>query len=160
MTEQWTIGSYAVHNETIRAIEGRLQEEKISHLAEVISLNDKRYTEGNELRAMALKIKETADANALELASEAQTYKEARNDAMREQSFKDNGIYATRDDLANVVKELRNTLQPLSDYITAQKGSTQKVEAVKSDSFKIIAAIASVLAILATFAAIVTAVMK
>ena len=50
--EQWTIETYAAHNEAMRLVEEKFQNER-----------DKRYTEGNELRAMALKIKETADAS-------------------------------------------------------------------------------------------------
>src|SRR5665647_2446191 len=98
--EGWSVETYAMHNEAMRVSEQRFQDER-----------DKRYAEGNELRAMALKIKETADANALELASESQTYKEARNDAMREQSLKETGVYATRDDLSEVVNSFKKSLK-------------------------------------------------
>ena len=119
----WTTETYALHNEAMRVAEEKFQTER-----------DKRYTEGNELRAMALKIKETADANALELASESQTYKEARNDAMREQNLKETGIYATRDDLAavftktekalaTVVDEMKLAFKPLMDHVAADKGA-------------------------------------
>ena len=145
----WTVNTYALHNEAMRAIEVRLQDER-----------DKRHSEGNELRAMALKIKETADEKALELAREAQIYKDARNEIMREQSLKDNGIYATRDDLASAIQEIRSALQPLSDYITGQRGGAQAGRATKDNGFKIIAAISSILAILGVFAAVVMAVMK
>jgi len=145
----WTVDTYALHNEAMRAIEVRLQDER-----------DKRHTEGNELRAMALKIKETADEKALELAREAQIYKDARNEIMREQSLKDNGIYATRDDLTNAIQEIRGALQPLSDYITGQRGSAQAGRNTRDNGFKIIAAISSILAILGVFAAVVMAVMK
>ena len=145
----WTIAAYATHNEAMRVAEQRFQDER-----------DKRYAEGNELRAMALKIKETADANALELASESQTYKEARNDAMREQNLKETGVYATRDDLALVVKKFETALQPLSDYITGQQGSHKTGQNVASNSFKAIAAISSILVILGVFVAVVMAVMK
>lgn len=119
----WTIDTYVIHNELMRTANEKFQEER-----------DKRYAEGNELRAMALKIKETADAKALELASESQTYKEARNDAMREQNLKETGIFATRDDLADVfsksekalttvVNEMKVALKPMIDHIASEKGS-------------------------------------
>lgn len=119
----WTTATYAKHNESMRKADKRFQAER-----------DKRYAEGNELRAMALKIKETADANALELASESQTYKEARNDAMREQNLKETGVYATKDDLASVfaksekalnavAEEIRNAFKPMLDHIASDKGS-------------------------------------
>lgn len=117
----WTIDNYALHNEMMRVAAERLDDER-----------DKRYAEGNELRAMALKIKETADLTALELARESQVYKDERNDAMREQNLKETGIYATRDDLAlaftksekslaGVVDELKTTLKPILDHIAVEK---------------------------------------
>lgn len=122
--KHWTIETYAIHNEAMREAEEKFQAER-----------DKRYAEGNELRAMALKIKETADAKALELDKESQTYKEARNDAMREQSLKSSGVYATRDDLATVFAkseknleavfaEIKAALKPLIDHVAADRGAT------------------------------------
>lgn len=120
----WTIATYAIHNEAMRIAENRFQEER-----------DKRYAEGNELRAMALKIKETADAKALDLEKESQAYKEARNDTIREQNLKETGIYATREDLsmafsktekalASVVDEMKMALKPVMEHIAADKGAT------------------------------------
>ena len=116
---------------------------------------DKRYAEGNELRAMALKIKETADANALELASESQTYKEARNDAMREQNLKETGVYATRDDLAiafdkssknltGAMDEIRTTLKPIIDHIAVEKKNDMSIGKL----FAIITAVGVVMGII------------
>lgn len=145
----WTIASYAAHNEAMRVSEDRLQTER-----------DRRYAEVNVEKEKALKIKETADLTALELARESQVYKDERNDAMREQNLKETGVYATRDDLALVVKKFETALQPLADYITSQQGGHKTSQAVTSNSFKVIAAISSVLAILGVFVAVVMAVMK
>lgn len=137
MSGTWTIETYALHNEAMRVSEERFQTER-----------DKRYTEGNELRAMALKIKETADANALELASESQTYKEARNDAMREQNLKETGIYATRDDLAEVVKSMEKALKPLVDYVSGQQGSLKGSQITWGKIFASVAAMGTLMGIL------------
>lgn len=120
----WTVDTYVLHNEAMRIANERFQDER-----------DKRYAEGNELRAMALKIKETADAKALELDKESQTYKEARNDAMREQSLKETGVYATHTDLAkvfektekqlaDVMDEMRRIFKPMMDHVAEGKGAT------------------------------------
>src|SRR5664279_1409412 len=100
----WSTETYAFHNEALRIADKELQDERVKHIADVVEMNDRRYAEVNVEKEKALKIKETADLTALELARESQVYKDERNDAMREQSLKDNGIYATRDDLAEVVK--------------------------------------------------------
>lgn len=133
----WTVETYALHNEAMRVAEEKFQTER-----------DKRYTEGNELRAMALKIKETADANALELASESQTYKEARNDAMREQNLKETGVYATRDDLTVVVETFKKALEPIEDYISGQKGVVTGSQLTVGKIFGMIAAIGTIMGII------------
>lgn len=120
----WTLEGYISHNELMRDAESKLYAER-----------DKRYSEGNELRAMALKIKETADLTALELARESQVYKDERNDAMREQNLKETGVYATRDDLAVVfsksekallsfTEEIKVALRPMIEHIAADKGAS------------------------------------
>lgn len=144
----WTVETYALHNEAMRASD-------ISHHNEMRGVEerfqterDKRYTEGNELRAMALKIKETADANALELASESQTYKEARNDAMREQNLKETGVYATRDDLAEVVSRFDKTIKPILDYVSAQKGVVSGTAMTKGNLYTAIGAAIAIIGVI------------
>lgn len=123
MSKLWTKNSYIAHNEAMRKMDEKLQNER-----------DKRYTEGNQLRAMALQIKETADFRALELARELQTYKDERNDAMREQNLKETGVFATRDDLANIfskteekltsfIDEMKIVLKPVLAHIAEDKGA-------------------------------------
>lgn len=107
----WALESYIMHNEAMRAANEKM-------VAEV----DRRYTEGNELRAIALKIKETADRDALELDRASQTYKAERNDAMREQSITDKGQYATHADVAMVVDRMEKSLKPIVEYIATQQG--------------------------------------
>jgi len=113
-TAEWSIETYAIYNEAMRKADKEFQEER-----------DRRYTEVNVEKEKALKIKETADLTALELARESQVYKDERNDAMREQNLKETGIYATRDDLAEVVKGMEKSLKPLVDYISGQQGTVK-----------------------------------
>lgn len=127
MTENetvWTVETYAAHNEAMRVVEDRFQTER-----------DRRYTEVNVEKEKALKIKETADLTALELARESQVYKDERNDAMREQNLKDNGIYATRDDLAEVVTRIDKTLKPLLDYVSSQQGMGKGSQLTKGNLY-------------------------
>ena len=119
----WTIESYAIYNTALRVADKELYAEKVLHLAEVVELNDRRYGEVGIEKEKALKIKEIADLSALELARESQVYKDERNDTMREQNLKDNGIYATRDDLADVVKGMEKALKPLVDFVSSQQGA-------------------------------------
>lgn len=113
---------YREHNEAMRKADQRFNEER-----------DRRYTEVNVEKEKALKIKETADLTALELARESQVYKDERNDAMREQNLKETGIYATRDDLAQVFAkseknlalafdEIKTALKPVIDHVAADSG--------------------------------------
>ncbi|HEY5590697.1 MAG TPA: hypothetical protein VIK55_06725 [Paludibacter sp.] len=123
---------YRVHNEAMRKADAKFHEER-----------DKRYSSENELRAMALRIKETADAKALDLASQIQTYKDDKADKTREQSLSERGAYVTHGDLAAVfsktenqltsfIDEMRGVLKPVLAHIAEDKGagmSTNKLYA-------------------------------
>ena len=145
LDKEWTLGAYVVHNETLRRADKEhykdLLVKETAHGAQLRLLDlenaaniremdrelskeqDRRYTEGNELRAMALKIKETADKDALVLDRASQTYRENRNDALREQSIGERGDYATRDDLSNVVKDIGKQLLLITDFMNKHEGS-------------------------------------
>lgn len=135
--EGWTIATYAIYNEAMRTADKAFQDER-----------DRRYTEVNVEKEKALKIKETADLTALELARESQVYKDERNDSMREQSFKDNGMYVTRDDLAHIVQGINDNIKQLSDYVTGQKGSLKGSTITKANLVQAILITATILTIL------------
>ena len=109
----WTIETYAAHNEAMRLADKELIEER-----------DRRYAEVNVEKEKALKIKETADLAALELARESQTYKEQQNDVLRDKNLSESGIYATNASVAAAIGTLRNDLQPVFDFVTGQKSAT------------------------------------
>jgi len=136
--KDWTIATYAVYNEALRVAEAKFQDER-----------DRRYAEVNIEKEKALKIKETADLAALELARESQKYKEERNDSMREQTITDKGEYATHADVAVVVDRMEKTLKPIVEYISGQQGATTSGQINTSKTFGIIAATGTVVGILA-----------
>jgi hypothetical protein len=72
---------------------------------------DRRYKEVGEEREKALKIKETADMAALQLAREIQTYKDEKANELREQINSERGLYATNRDI-----------EPIKSYIASQTG--------------------------------------
>jgi hypothetical protein len=144
----WTLEAYIQHYAALRIADKELQTEKILHLTEVIMLNDRRYTNENELRAMALKIKETADRDALELDRASQAYKAERYDVRSEQSLKETGVYATRDDLGNAIQEIRKVIQPLVDYVSGQQGATKGSEITMGKVFASIAAAGTIIGVI------------
>lgn len=145
LEQGWTLAAYINHNEAMRMAGKELQDEKINHLAEVAALNDRRYTEGNELRAMALKIKETADRDAMELDRASQAYKAERYDVRSEQNLKEMSVYATRDDLAGAIQDIRKVLQPLVDYVSGQQGATKGSQITMGKIFASIAATGTII---------------
>lgn len=60
---------------------------------------DRRYSEIAVEREKALKIKETADLAALQLARDIQTYKDEKANELRDQINNERGLYVTRSDL-------------------------------------------------------------
>ena len=113
----WTISTYAAHNEAMRVSERNLETER-----------DRRYTEVNIEKEKALKIKETADLAALQLARESQSLKELQNDALRDKTLSESGIYATNASVSSAISELKQSLQPLIDFMSASKGASKGSE--------------------------------
>jgi hypothetical protein len=77
----------------------------------ILTERDRRYAEVNIEREKALKIKETADLAALQLAREIQSYKDEKANELREQISSERGMYATNKDI-----------EPLKAFVSAQTG--------------------------------------
>src|SRR5688572_18176924 len=107
----WTVGTYATHNEVLRIAEAKFQEER-----------DRRYSEVATEREKALKIKETADLAALGLAREIQTYKDEKANELREQISSERGNYATKGDLRAAIEKVEESLKPIASYVSATQG--------------------------------------
>jgi len=129
-TDGWTLKTLAAHNEAMRIETERFDDER-----------DRRYTEVNIEKEKALKIKETADLAALSLARESQTYKEQQNDALRDKNLSESGIYATNASVAKAFDDLRVSLQPLVDFVSAAKGASTSKNALYAFAAAIVAVV-------------------
>jgi len=134
---EWTMATYIVHNEEMREEDRRFQIER-----------DRRYAEVNVEKEKALKIKETADLAALELARESQKYKEERYDTTSERSLGERGQFVTRSDLATVVENLNKALKPLTEFMTAQKGAEKGTNDSANKLYANVAAITAVIGVI------------
>ena len=141
----WNVDSLYIHQTALRQADHEMALER-----------DMRYREGAELRAVALKIKETADLAALTLARESQTYKEQQNDALRDKNLSESGIYATNTSLTTAIDALKKSqeaaidnlagkLQPFIDVVMQQQGAVRGNEITMG---KLYAAIGAVTAII------------
>src|ERR1700677_615078 len=99
------------HLDALRAADALLEAER-----------DRRYAEVAVEREKALRIKDTADRDALALARQAQTYRDEQSNKLREQINGERGLYATKDDLANAVREMTAAIKPLAEYVASAVG--------------------------------------
>jgi hypothetical protein len=118
--------------------------------------DDRRYAEVNIEREKALKIKETADLAALQLAREIQTYKDEKANELREQINRERGLYATHDDMKAVSDRLEALIQPLTTFVNAQQGVHQG----GTDARATITSVVSVAAVLLAVATTLIAILK
>ena len=171
--QDWTLAAYVIHNETLRVANEKhdkelrdeekehnreLRDSDLMHAMELKEANekflkeqDRRYSEVNVEKEKALKIKETADLAALELARESQKYKEERNDAQREQTITDRGAYVTHDDLAEVVKDIGKQILPIINFVKNHEGAEKGSGFTQKQIVTALGVIATVLTILVIF---------
>ena len=120
--EGWTLGSLAAHQAEMRAADNRYNDAMRVAAKYLNEERDRRYAEVNVEKEKALKIKETADLAALELARESQAYKEDKTDKAREQSLRETGQYVTHGDLEILESKLVKIIEPLVDFVSSQRG--------------------------------------
>jgi hypothetical protein len=82
---------------------------------------DRRYAEVNVEKEKALKIKETADLAALDLAREIQKYKDEKANELRSQIERERVTYATQGDLSAAVEKIEAVIAPIVKYVSAQQ---------------------------------------
>jgi len=107
----WTVETFAAYTEALRRMEDRLHSER-----------DRRYSEVKAAEEKALKVKEVADRDALDLARQIQAYKDEKANELREQINSERGLYATKHDLQSVAEKLDAVIKPLADYIAVDRG--------------------------------------
>ena len=101
------------HLEALRAADKELAAER-----------DRRYAEVSIEREKALKIKEAADLATLELARQIQAYKDEKANELRDQIASEHGRYVTTSELGSHRREIQAQLQPITDYVSVQRGRT------------------------------------
>ena len=106
------------HRREIAALYDRIYDERDRRYAE----SDRRYAETNLEQEKALKIEKQASRDALELDRTIRDYKDRSMNELREQINSERLLYATKDDVKSVVKELEATLNPVVAYVAAQQG--------------------------------------
>lgn len=107
----WTVDTLRIHTSALREAEEKFQAER-----------DRRYTEARIADQRALQIKEVADARALDLAREIQTYKDEKANELRSQIERERGTYATHSDLTALGEKIEATLKPLISGEAQQRG--------------------------------------
>ena len=113
----WSTDTYATHVALLREADMRFENER-----------DRRYTEVNIEKEKALKIKETADLAALQLARESQSLKELQNDALRDKTLSESGIYATNASVTNLFDQMSIKIQAVLDQVSTIKGNSKGSE--------------------------------
>jgi hypothetical protein len=101
------------HLEALRIAEEKFQTER-----------DRRYAEVNTEREKALKIKETADLAALDLAREIQTYKDEKANELRSQIERERGSYVTQPELRSLEDKFTALFKPIAEYVSQNQGKT------------------------------------
>jgi len=125
------------HLEALRTAERRFQEER-----------DRRYAEVNTEREKALKIKETADLAALQLAREIQTYKDEKANELREQISSERGLYVTKQELGALGEKFDATITPLMAYVNANQGRGAGISTIISYAITVASLVVAVFAVL------------
>ncbi len=133
----WTIETYSAHNEALRESQEKFLEER-----------DRRYSEVKAAEEKALKVKEQADRDALDLARQIQTYKDEKANELREQIASERGLYATKGDLNGAVEKLEAIIKPLLDFRAASEGKRTGNLDTRALIFAIIAATGVVVTVL------------
>jgi len=110
------------HLLSLRAADEQLHSFERQADARLAAERDQRYAEVKAAEEKAIKVKETADAVALGLQRETQTYKDEKANELRSQIERERGTYATKDDLTSAVREINATIKPLAEYISGAGG--------------------------------------
>jgi len=118
----WTTDTLKYHHDVLRDADRRFDEALRDAALRFDQERDRRYTEVAFEREKALKIKETADLAALQLAREIQTYKDEKANELREQINSERGLYASKDDVIASAGKIEAMIAPLQTYVASQQG--------------------------------------
>ena len=90
---------------------------------------DRRYAEVAVEREKALRIKETADDMARQLARADQTFKNEAANELRSQIERERGSYATHVELTAAMEKMEALIAPLATWAAAQQGRSSGLSA-------------------------------
>ncbi len=113
-TPKWSVETLQVYTEALRQADERFNAER-----------DRRYAEVNTEREKAIKIKESANQEALLLAREIQQYKDEKANQLREQINSERGLYASKDDLNSAIREINAIMAPVLAYVSSNQATGQ-----------------------------------
>jgi vacuolar-type H+-ATPase subunit H len=139
----WTVDTWVLHTEALRVADARFHAER-----------DRRYTEVKNAEEKALRIKEQADRDALDLARQIQSYKDEKANELREQINSERGLYASKHDLVQAVEKMEAISKPLADYVAQDRGRGAGTTA----SWQMLVAVIGLVATLMSIAAVGVAV--
>jgi len=126
-----------------------------SYLLALRAADDRRYSEVNEARAEAVRVKEAAQAQALDLARREQEYKDERNSLLRDQFGSMAGSFVTKtelsDALENLTTEFKKLIDPLITSAAMQIGRSKGVSMSLGTMVTIIMTVAAFVGILGYF---------
>ena len=128
--------------------------------AEVGRERDQRYAEVKAEQEKALVIKDTANRDALALARQDQTYKDEQANKLREQINSERGLYASKSDLANAMREIGAQIKPLADYISAAAGAAGGEEHFRTERRLNIDQLVAVIAMIVAIATMILYALK
>jgi hypothetical protein len=114
----WTVNTLKLHYDALRVADERLRVADERFLNE----RDRRNTEVQTAKEIALHVKEVADAEALRLQRENSTTKDIQAEKLRDQVGSERGIYATRDDLLAAIEKVMEHVSPVIEYVSKQQG--------------------------------------
>jgi hypothetical protein len=107
----WTVDAAMQHFTALREADHNFYNER-----------DRCYAEVAVEREKALKIKETADLAALELARQIQEYKDEKANELRSQIEREQGERATKSELQAAVEKVETQIKPLSSEGDQRRG--------------------------------------
>jgi hypothetical protein len=149
-TSGWTIDTAIIYFEAMRQNDREFYAEKWRSEEKFQAERDRRLTEVAVEREKALKIKETADLAALQLAREIQVYKDEKANELRSQIERERGNYAATSDLGGLRRELTTMFQPAIDYVIAEQARGEEV----TDTGKLIIGVFAVVLTLMSIASL------
>ena len=128
--------------------------------ADLAAERDRRYAEVALEREKALRIKETADLAALELAREIQTYKDQAHNGLLQQIDRERAKYPTKDEMAAAIDKVQAQIAPLAEDASAQHGRSGGEAAIRTERRLDLGQVLQVLTVLVAVAAVIIAVIR